>query len=75
MDQSVLRWFEDAERMDGRIAKRVLMVEVSLKRVQSKQMLDWMDGLKVAFGSRGMTVETTRQYARGRKEWRALVHM
>ena len=75
MDQSVLRWFEDAERMDGRIAKRVLMVEVSLKRVQSKQRLDWMDGLKVASGSRGMTVETTRQYARGRKEWRALVHM
>ena len=33
-----------------------------------------MDGVKVALGNRGMTVEAGRQYAKDRKEWRALVH-
>ena len=34
-----------------------------------------MDGVKVALGKRGMTVEAARQYAKHRKEWSALVHM
>ena len=29
-----------------------------------------MDGAKVAFGDRGMTVEVARQCAKDRKEWR-----
>ena len=33
-----------------------------------------MDGVKVALGNRGMTVEAARQCAKDRKEWRALVH-
>ena len=37
--------------------------------------LGWMDGVKVALGNRGMTVEAARQCAKDRKEWRALVHM
>ena len=32
-----------------------------------------MDGVKVALGNRGMTVEAARQCAKDRKEWRALV--
>ena len=28
-----------------------------------------MDGVKVALGSRGTTVEAARQYAKDRKEW------
>ena len=35
----------------------------------------WMDGVKVALGNRGMTVEAARQCAKDRKKWRALVHM
>ena len=35
----------------------------------------WMDGVKVALGNRGMTVEAARQCANDRNEWRALVHM
>ena len=31
-----------------------------------------MDGVKVALGNRGMTVEAARQCAKDRKEWRAL---
>ena len=34
-----------------------------------------MDGVKVALGNRGMTVEAARQCAKDRKAWRALVHI
>ena len=34
-----------------------------------------MDGMKVAFGNRGMTVESARQCGKDRNEWKALVHM
>ena len=33
-----------------------------------------MDGVKVALGSRKMTVEAASQCANDRKEWRALMH-
>ena len=56
------------------MARRVLMAEVSGGRVRGRPRLCWMDGVKVALGNRGMTVEA-RQCAKDRKEWRALVHM
>ena len=34
----------------------------------------WMDGAKVAFGNRGMTVEAALQFVKDRKEWREQVH-
>ena len=72
-DQRVLRWFGHVGRMDDhRMARRVLMAEVSWGRVRGRPRLGWMDGVKVALGNRGMTVEAARQCA---KEWRALVHM
>ena len=71
--QRVLRWFGHVERMDDyHMARRVLMDEVSGGRVRGRPRLGWMDGVKVALGIRGMTVEAARQCA---KEWRALVHM
>ena len=57
------------------MARRVLMAEVSGGRVLRRPRLGWMDGAKMALGNRGMTVEAGRQYAKDRKEWRALVHM
>ena len=64
------------ERMDEyRMARRVLMAEVSGGWVRGRPRLGWMDGVKVALGNRGMTVEAARQCAKDRKEWRALVHM
>ena len=55
------------------MARRVLMAEVSGGRVQGRPRLGWMDGVKVALGNRGMTVEAAvRQCAKDRK---ALVHM
>ena len=75
-DQRVLRWSGHVERMDEyRMARRVLMAEVSRGRVRGRPRLGWMDGMKVALGNRGMTVEASRQCAKNRKEWRALVHM
>ena len=58
-----------------RMARRMLMAEVSGGLVRGRPMLGQMDGVKVALGNRGMTVEATRQSAKDRKEWRTLVHM
>ena len=75
-DERVLRWFGHVERMDEyRMARRVLMAEVSGGRVRGRPRLEWMDGVKVALGNRGMTVEAARKCAKDRKERRALVHM
>ena len=75
-DQRVLRWFGHVERMDEyRMARKVLMAKVSGVRVRGRQRLGWMDGMKVALGNRGMTVEAAQQCAKDRKVWRALVHM
>ena len=52
------------------MARMVLMVEVSGGRVRGRPRLGWMDGVKVAFCNRGMTVEAARQCAKDRKEWR-----
>ena len=61
-DQRVLRWFGHVERMDKyRMARRVLMSEVSGGRVRGRPRLGWMDGVKVALDNRGMTVEAARK--------------
>ena len=75
-DQRVLRCFGHVERMDEyRMARRVFMAKVSGGRVRGRPRLSWMDGVKVALGNRGMTLEAARQCVKDRKEWRALVHM
>ena len=59
------------------------MVEYGLKGVvgrsemlvRGRQRLGWMDGVKVALSSKGMTGEVARQYAKDRKEWKAMVHI
>ena len=37
------------------------MAEVSGGRVQGRQRLGWMDGVKMVLGNKGMTVETARK--------------
>ena len=44
-----------------RLNKRVLMAEVSGGRVWGRPRFCWVDSVKVALGSRGMTVEAARQ--------------
>ena len=64
------------ERMDEyRMARRVMMAEVSGGRVRGRPRSGWMDGVKVALGNKGMTVEAASQCAKDRKEWRTLVYM
>ena len=64
------------ERMDAyRMARGVLMAEVNGLRVRRRPRLGWMDGVKVALGNRGMTVEAAHQCAKDWKEWRTVVHM
>ena len=60
--QRVVRWFGHVKRMDEyRMARRVLLAEVSGGRVRGRPRLGWMDGVQVALGNRGMTVEAERQ--------------
>ena len=74
--QRVLRLFGHVERMDEyRMARMVLMAEVSGGRVRGRPRLGWMNGVKVALGNREMTVEAAPQCATDRKESSALVHM
>ena len=54
VDQRVLRWFGHVDRMDeGRLARRVMMAEVSGGRVQGRPRFGWMEGVKVALSNRG----------------------
>ena len=43
-----------------RMARRVLMAEVSGGQVRGRPRLGWMDGVKVALGNRGMTAEAAK---------------
>ena len=52
-----------------------MSTEDSGGRLRGRPRLRWMDGVNVVLSDRGMTVEAARQYAKDRKEWRALVHM
>ena len=45
----------------SRADQRVLMTEVSEGRVRGRQMLGWMDGVKVALGNRGINGWAARQ--------------
>ena len=75
-DQRVLRWFGHVERMDEyRTARRVLMAEVSGGRARGRLRLGGIDGVKMALGNRGITVDAERQYTKDQKECRDLVHM
>ena len=43
------------------MVRRVLMAEASGGLVRGRPRLVWMDGVKVALGNRGMTVQAERQ--------------
>ena len=55
--------------MSRGMARRVLMAEESGGRVRGRQRLGWMDGVKVALGNRGMTVEAARKIGKSREPW------
>ena len=60
-DQKVLRWFGHIERMDEySMARRVLMADVSGGQVLGRPRIGWMGDIKMALGSRGMTLEVAQ---------------
>ena len=50
-----------------RIARRVLIAEVSGGRVRGRPRLGWMDGVKVSLSNRGMTVEAASMRERSER--------
>ena len=52
-----------------RMARRVLMAEVSGSRVRGRPRLGWMDGVKVALGNRGITVEAAQKIGKSEQPW------
>ena len=69
-DQRVLRWFGHVETMDEyRMGRKVLMAEVSGGRVRGRPRLGLVDGVKVALGNRGMTVEAARNTEKSGEPW------
>ena len=70
VDQRVLRWLGHVERMDEyRMTRRVLIVGISVERVWDRPKLGWINGLRVALSSRGMTVEAARQLVMSEELW------
>ena len=64
-DQRVLRWFGHVERMDDyRMARRVLMAEVSGGRVRGRPRLCWMVDMKAALGNRAGCPTIRERYKR-----------
>ena len=45
------------------------MAEVSGRWVRGRPRLGWMDGVKVALGNRGMTVEAARKTGKCGEPW------
>ena len=64
-------------RMNGRVSYSQKGVDGGNKwRAGTRETEVRLDGrVKVALGNRGMTVEVTHQFAKERKEWRALEHL
>ena len=54
-----------------RVARRVLMAEVSGGQVRGSPRFGWVDGVKVVLSNNGMTMECAKDW----KKWRALAHM
>ena len=66
--QRVLRWLGHVKRIDEhRMARRVLMAEVSGWRVRGRLRLCWMEVVKVTLGNRGLTVEAARRCERSKR--------
>ena len=58
------------ERTDEYLmVRRALMAEASGGRVRLRRRLGWMDGVKLALGNKGMTVEAARKTGKSGERW------
>ena len=51
------------------MTRRVLVAEVSGGQARGRPRLGWMDGVKVALGNSGMTVEAARKMGKSGEPW------
>ena len=77
MDERGLKCSGNLERMDEyHMVIGVLMAKISGGHVPGRPKLGRMDCvMKVALGSKGVTVEAGRECVKYRNKWGALVHM
>ncbi len=63
------------ERMEEeRLVKKVTRSDVRGVRPRGRPQMGWLDSVKRALGTRGMSMEQGRVLVRDRNEWRATVN-
>ena len=73
VDQCVMRRFGHVKRMDEEsMAKKVMASNVEGNRCKGRPRLEWTDGVRMALGERGMSVEQGRLNELDRK-WESTV--
>ena len=74
VDQCVLRWFGHVERMDEeRMAKKVMISNVEGNTCKGRPRLGWMDGVRMALGKRGMSMEHGKLNTLDGRRWELIV--
>ena len=74
VDQFVLRWFGDVERIyEERMDKVVMISDVQGNKCRGRPRLGWMDGVKMTLGERSTSVEQGTLNALDRRRWELIV--
>lgn len=74
VQQGVLRWYGHLERMDNdRLVNRIYRSKIHGVRGRGRPWKRWMDGVKEALDSRGMSFEQSAVCVRDRVQWRRVV--
>ena len=75
VEQRVLRWFGHMERMnEERLVKQVFLSSVEGRSLRGRPRMGWLDGVKIAVGERGLSLEQARTSALDRSAWTVIVN-
>ena len=64
-----MRWFGHVERMDDYHVARKVLMDVSGEQVRDRPRFGWMDGVKIALGSREKTMKAATIIRRSGEPW------
>ena len=74
VSKSNLRWYGHVNRMgEHRLAKQIFEAKMDGKRPRGRPRGRWIDGVKVALESRGLTEDKARHLTSNRNTWRKIV--